>query len=81
MLEQVLQHLNNWFWCLMASTPESSQCRTAALRCPSCKQGSISGWWGLSLMTGFINTQHRTWLRKHLMALFGRLRCQKRWFP
>ena len=48
MLEQVLQHLNNWFLV------------PAALRCPSCKQGSISGWWGLSLMMASTNTRQRT---------------------
>ena len=57
MLEQVLMHLNNWFLVPGGIHEDAYTIRMAALRCLSCKTGSISVYAAASSMTACISTQ------------------------
>lgn len=60
MLEEVLRHLNNWF--LVPDGIHSGEfiVQDGGSRCPFCKMGSISGWWGRSLTMGSTSTRRMT---------------------
>lgn len=60
MLEQVLQHLNNWF--LVPDGIHSGEFTGAGRRHYAALPANraYSGWWGLSLMMASTNTRQRT---------------------
>ncbi len=62
MLEEVLQSLNNWFLVPdgIHTGEFTVQGRVAHARPFLTNRTVISGWWGLSSMTGFTNTRPQT---------------------
>ena len=60
MLEEVLQSLNNWFLVPDGIHTGEFTVQDGWLTLPFLQTGQISGWWGLSSMTGFTNTRPQT---------------------